>query len=100
MTGPQIARAFGKAQESRCRHVNNRELTKMAKESFPDLYEQIHFIQTSCEKTNIVSLKKEFPGLITPFIEFLQETQWGDHERTFEDLSNPGTLDFQDVADF
>lgn len=99
MTGPQIARAFGTAQGSRCTHINNRELTKMAKENFLDLYEQIHFIQTSCEKTNIASLKKEFPGLITTFQEFLLETQWGDLERTFEDLSKPETLDFRDAAD-
>jgi len=94
MTGPQIARAFGKVQKATCHHVNNRELTKMAKENFPDLYEQIHFLQTSREKTNITSLKKEFPGLITNFLGFLQETYWGDQSLTFEDLSNPVTLVF------
>lgn len=92
MTGPQIARAFGHAQGTSCRHVNNKELTKMAKESFPDLYEQIHFIQTSPEKTNIASLKKEFPGLITPFKDFLEETHWGNRELSFDDLSKPETL--------
>ena len=99
MTGPQIARAFGKAQEASCSHVNNRELAKMAKEKFPELHEQIYFLQTSREKTNIASLKKEFPGLITPFLEFLYETEWGDRERTFEDFSRPETLYFQDAAD-
>ena len=97
MTGPQIARCFGKAQRTKCRHYNNRELTKMAKESFPDLYEQIHFLQNSKERTNIASLKKEFPGLITPFSEFLRETRWGDVDRTFDDLSKPETLEILEV---
>jgi len=94
LTGPQIAKSFRLAQGSKCRHYNNRELTKMAKESFPELYEQIHFLQNSREKTNIASLKREFPGLITPFAEFLEETKWGEQERKFEDLSNPATLEF------
>lgn len=94
MSGPQIATSFGKAQGSRCRHVNNRELTKMAKESFPDLYEQIRFLQTSRETTDIAAVKKEFPGMTTPFVQFLRETQWGDCERTFDDLSKPETLKF------
>ncbi|KAL7502138.1 hypothetical protein ACHAWX_000470 [Stephanocyclus meneghinianus] len=93
MSGPQIARAFGKAQGSRCRHVNNRELTKMAKESFPDLYEQIRFLRNSREITGIAAVKKEFPGLMTPFADFLRETRWGDFERTFSDLSKPETLE-------
>lgn len=95
MRGSQIARAFGKAQKSKCRYFNNRELTKMAKEGFPDLYEQIHFLQTSREKTNIASLKKEFPGLLTNFAGLLDETKWGDRERVFEDLSNPESLVFE-----
>jgi uncharacterized protein YbjT (DUF2867 family) len=94
MTGPQIAKSFGKAQGSKVRHYNNHELTKMAKESFPDLYEQIYFLQTNREKTNIQSLKKEFPGLITSFPEFVEETKWGNPERKFEDLSNPQELEF------
>ena len=93
MSGPQIARTFGKAQGCRCRHINNRELTEMAKESFPDLYEQIRFLQTSRETTDIAAVKKEFPGLITPFVDFLRETQWGDFERTFSDFSTLETLE-------
>ncbi|KAL7506457.1 hypothetical protein ACHAXN_003737 [Cyclotella atomus] len=96
LSGPQIARAFGKAQGFPCRHVNNRELTKFAKENFPELYEQIHFIQTSPEKTNIRTLKKEFPGLITSFKEFLDETKWGNVDLEFDDLSKPESLDVPD----
>ncbi|KAL9187848.1 hypothetical protein ACHAXT_006226 [Thalassiosira profunda] len=98
LTGPQLARAFGKAQKSKCKHVNNREMTKMARENFPDLYEQIIFLQTSKEKTNIGSLRQEFPGLVTDFSTFLEETRWGDRERVFEDLSDPESLVFGDGA--
>eukprot|EP00804_Cyclotella_cryptica_P024194 CCRYP_020859-RA/>CCRYP_020859-RA protein AED:0.24 eAED:0.24 QI:94/1/1/1/0/0/2/365/429 len=93
MSGPQIASAFSKAQGSRCQHVNNRELTKLAKEGFPELYEQIRFLQTSREKTDISAVKKEFPGMLTPFVEFLRETQWNDCERTFGDFSKPEKLE-------
>lgn len=99
LTGPQIARAFAKAQGSPCYHVNNRELTKMAKKSFPDLYEQIHFIQTSREKTDIASLKKEFPALISSFERFLIETDWGNHELLFDDLSKPETLNVHKLCE-
>ena len=92
LTGPQIAKAFGRAQKSPCKHVNNRELTNMARESFPDLYEQIRYLQTSKERTNIGKLRREFPGLITSFGEFLEETHWGERERVFEDLSDPESL--------
>ena len=94
LSARQIAKAFGRAQGTKCVHHNNHELTEMAKENFPELYEQIYFLQNSREKTNIRALKKEFPGLITPFGEFLEETQWGDAERVFEDLSNPNTLEW------
>lgn len=93
LSGPQIATAFGKAQGSSCRHVNNREFAKSAKMNFPELYEQIHFIQTSPEKTNIKALKKEFPGLITSFKEFLDDTEWGNVDLKFDDLSKPESLD-------
>mmetsp|Transcript_78 Transcript_78/g.146 ORF Transcript_78/g.146 Transcript_78/m.146 type:complete len:357 (-) Transcript_78:46-1116(-) len=94
LTGPQIAKAFGKAQNSKCRHANNRELTRTARRSFPELYEQIRFLQTSKERTNIRSLKKEFPGLISAFQGFLEETQWNDTDRSFGYFSNPESLQF------
>ena len=94
LTGPQIAKCFGKAQGSKVRYYNNHELTKMAKKSFPELYQQIKFLQTNKEKTNIRMLKREFPGLITSFSEFLEETKWSDRERKFDDLSNPQELKF------
>jgi len=95
LSGPQIAQCFTKAQGSKVRYYNNHKLTKMAKKSFPDLYEQIKFLQTNQEKTNIRNLKREFPGInITSFEEFLEETKWSDCDRKFDDLSNPQELQF------
>eukprot|EP00594_Rhizosolenia_setigera_P007322 CAMPEP_0178943572 /NCGR_PEP_ID=MMETSP0789-20121207/2661_1 /TAXON_ID=3005 /ORGANISM="Rhizosolenia setigera, Strain CCMP 1694" /LENGTH=280 /DNA_ID=CAMNT_0020623181 /DNA_START=11 /DNA_END=853 /DNA_ORIENTATION=- len=92
MSGPQIAKAFGRAQGSKCKYVHNKELIKYAKKSFPDLYEIIRFLQRSKEKTNIKALKKRFPGLITSFSDFLEETHWGDKQRTYADFSDPKLL--------
>ena len=94
LTGPQIAKCFSKAQGSKVRYYNNYKLTKMAKKSFPELYQQIKFLQTNKETTNIEKLKREFPGLISSFEEFLEETKWSDLDRMFDDLSNPQMLQF------
>lgn len=94
LTAPQIAKAFGQAQNSKCHHVSNRELTRTARKSFPELYEQIRFLQTSKERTDIRSLKKQFPGLISSFRGFLQETQWNDTDKSFRYFSNPESLEF------
>ena len=94
LTGPQIAKCFSKAQGTNVQYYNNHELTNMAKKSFPDLYEQIKFLQTNKEMTNIRKLKREFPGLISSFEEFLEETKWSDCDRKFDDLSNPQELQF------
>ena len=94
LTGPQIAKCFSKAQGSKVQYYNNHELTKMAKKSFPELYQQIKFLQTNKETTNIRRLKREFPGLISSFQEFLEETKWSKRDRMFDDLSNPQELQF------
>jgi hypothetical protein len=94
LTGPQIAKCFSKAQGSKVRYYNNHQLTKMAKKSFPELYQQIKFLQTNKETTNIRKLKREFPGLISSFEDFLEETKWNYRDRKFDDLSNPQELQF------
>jgi len=81
-------------QGTKVRYYNNHQLTKMAKKSFPELYQQIKFLQTNKETTNIRKLKREFPGLITSFEEFLEETKWSNCDRMFDDLSNPQELQF------
>jgi len=94
LTGPQIAKCFSKVQGTKVRYYNNHQLTKTAKKSFPDLYEQIKFLQTNKETTNTRKLKREFPGSISSFQEFLEETKWSDCDRMFDDLSNPQELQF------
>ena len=95
LTGPQIAKAYAKAQGSKCRHYNNSKEMRKTRETFPDLYEQIQFLQTSQEKTDIKSLKKEYPGLLDTFEEFLEDTRWGDRHRTFDNFSDPSSLKFK-----
>jgi hypothetical protein len=90
--GPEIAKAFEHAQNSRCRYFQNRKLTRMARRNFWELYEEIRFLQTSKEQTDIEGLREHFqPGLVS-FREFLEESQRGDRNRTFHDFSNPDSL--------
>jgi hypothetical protein len=98
LRGPQIAKAFGQVQRSPCQHVNtHRSLTKQAKTSFPELYQQILYIQRNHkEKTYIDALNEQIPSNypfgMTNFAAFLQETDWGNEELTFDDLSRVDAL--------
>jgi NmrA-like family len=98
LRGPQIAKAFAQAQESPCRYIHNREFTQQAKASFPELYEQIVYVRNNHkEKTDIRALRRQIPSStryattttwsMTSFAEFLKETEWGNRDLTFEDLS-------------
>ena len=93
LTGPEIAKAFERSQHSTCRYVNPRWFTWMARWKFKELYEQIKFLQTSKETTDIEALQSQFPNLLTSFDEFLEETSWGNHTRVFEDFAKPESLD-------
>ena len=42
---------------------------------------------SSTETTDLEALTDEFPGLLTPFSTFLEETGWGNASATYEDLS-------------
>ena len=42
---------------------------------------------TSTETTDIAALAAEFPGLLTPFAAFLDETGWGNATATYDDLA-------------
>jgi hypothetical protein len=98
LRGPQIAKAFGQAQGNPCRHLNNsRALTKQAKTAFPELYQQIVYIQRNHkEVTSIDALQEQIPSdynfAMTKFAQFLHETEWGNPELTFEDLSRVDIL--------
>jgi hypothetical protein len=65
LTGPEIAKAFEHAQNSNYRYFQNRKLTRMARRNFRKLYEEIRFLQTSKEQTDIEGLWEQFqPGLV------------------------------------
>ena len=40
------------------------------------------------EPTDIEALKREFPGDIQSFPEFLSDTRWGDASRKYDDFFN------------
>ena len=88
-----IAKAFGVAQGSPCKHYNNRWLTWKARLYFPELWEQIRFLQTFTEKTDVDALRHSFPGLISSFTDFLDETKWGDRSLSFEDFADVKKLE-------
>jgi len=92
LTGTEIAQAFARSQHSTCRYINPRWLTWKARWKHNGLYEQIKFLQTSKEVTDIEALRVQFPSLLTSFDEFLEETSWGNRTRTFEDFANPELL--------
>lgn len=92
-TGPEIARAFAEVQQSPCRYVNPRWFTWKARRRNKSLYEQIRFLQTSKETTNIEALRARFPTTsLATFDEFLEETSWGDRTRVFESFASPTSL--------
>ena len=44
-------------------------------------------VTTTTEATDVEALEREFPGLLTPFASFLEETRWGDVDATYDDLA-------------
>lgn len=93
LTGPELAAAFAKAQQSQCRYVNPRWFSFKARLTRPELYQQIKFLQNSKETTNILALREQFPTLLTRFDDFLRETDWGNRTKAFEDFANPSSLE-------
>ena len=93
LTGPEIAKHFEESQHSQCTYYQNSELTQMAiEQDFQELLEEIRFLQTSEERTDIRALRDKFPDLLTSFAEFLAETNWENRTLTFEDFANPEAL--------
>ena len=83
----EMASAFAKAQDSPCVHKQSRVLALLARLFFRDLYQIMRFYRKSTETTDIPSLTKEF-GPLTDFETFLNETNWGDRNLTYEDLAD------------
>ena len=68
-------------------HKRARLLRLIARLFLPDLFEVIQFYRTSTETTDVAALEAAFPGLLTPFATFLEETGWADAEATYDDLA-------------
>ena len=81
-----MADAFARAQGSPCKHNQNRIFALFVRFFVRDLYEVIRFYRQSTETTDLQALKQEFPGLLTSFADFLEETTWSNPDLSFEDL--------------
>ena len=79
LTPSQMAIAFSKAQQTEVVHKEVPPwifLLLMQKE----LYNIIQFYRNEGYQADVNSLREEFPGLLTTFDEFLEETDWGNGE--------------------
>ena len=68
-------------------HKRARFLRLIARLFLPDLFEVIQFYRTSTETTDVAALEEQFPGLLTSFEQFLDETEWGNLNAVYEDLA-------------
>lgn len=87
LTPSEMAGAFAKAQKSPCVHDESKLFALLARLFLKDLHQVIQFYRTSTETTDIQSLQKEFPGLLTSFATFLDEAHWSNAELTYDDLN-------------
>ena len=88
VTNPaMMAEAFANAQGTPCVHKRARFLRLIARLFLPDLFEVIQFYRTSTETTDVAALEEQFPGLLTSFEQFLDETEWGNLNAVYEDLA-------------
>ena len=87
LTPVELAAAFEAAQGSPCVHKQARLLRLIARLFLPDPFEVIQFYRTSTETTDVAALELQFPGLLTPFGAFLEETAWGNASATYDDLT-------------
>jgi uncharacterized protein YbjT (DUF2867 family) len=86
LTPHEMADAFSKAQGTICTHDESRIFALIARFFLKDLFEVIRFYRTSTETTDIEGLEEEFPGLLTSFGAFLEETNWSNPELAYDDL--------------
>uniref|UniRef100_A0A7S2MZZ5 NmrA-like domain-containing protein n=1 Tax=Helicotheca tamesis TaxID=374047 RepID=A0A7S2MZZ5_9STRA len=84
LSAKQIASAFAEAQQSPCKHSEAKVFGFLAQLFFRDLYEVIRFYRRSTETTDIKALTTKFPGHLTGFVSFLEETDWGNTDLAFD----------------
>lgn len=51
------------------------------------LYDLIQWYRNEGYQANVAKLREEFPGMLSTFEEFLQETHWANSELSYEDLA-------------
>lgn len=87
LTPSQMARAFSKVQETKVVH---KEVPPWIFLLFlqKELYNIIQFYRNQGYQADVNSLREEFPGLLTTFDEFLQQTDWGNLELSYETIKN------------
>jgi hypothetical protein len=101
LRAPQIARLFGDAQGTPCRHVNTYRRLKPMKAQFPELWEQIQYVRSNHkERTDMNGLKRQVKAVaghvweLSSFAQFLNETDWANRDLTFADLRRPDSLHY------
>lgn len=85
LTPKQMAEAFSRVQG---RSVVYKEIPSwifllLFRKSLFDL---IQWYRKHGYQANVSSLRESFPGLLTPFTQFLEETDWANAELTYQDL--------------
>lgn len=88
LSAQDVAEAFAAAQGAPCHHHNPRMMTFKSYFYFPELYEQIVFLQTFAVATDVEELITQFPDTMTSFAQFLKETHWEDREKSYADFSD------------
>lgn len=87
LTPSQMAKAFSKVQETKVVH---KEVPPWIFLLFlqKELYNIIQFYRNQGYQADVNSLREEFPGLLTTFDEFLQQSDWGNSELSYETIKN------------
>lgn len=85
LTPKQIAEEFSKAQGKPVIHKEIPAWIFLLLFRKP-LFDLIQWYRHQGYQADVQHLREEFPGLLTPFQEFLQETQWANAALTYEDL--------------
>ena len=87
LTPQQMANAFSKVQQTKVIH---KEVPPWIFLLFlqKELYNIIQFYRNQGYQADVDRLREEFPRLLTTFAEFLQETDWGNAELSYETMNN------------
>ncbi|MGP1371187.1 MAG: NmrA family NAD(P)-binding protein [Almyronema sp.] len=86
LTPRQIAAAFGRVQGQTVVHQNIPAAWFLVLLRF-ELYQLIRWYRQEGCQADVASLRQEFPGLLTTFQQFLEETHWANPRLGYADLS-------------